>query len=57
MKRSVPFGKPLVKSSDIRDIPMKQRSLMIFHSAIKSEQTKQAITQYDFFRLKTRLKS
>ena len=40
MKRSVYSGKPLVKSSDIRDIPMNQRSLMIFHSAIKSEQTK-----------------
>ena len=40
MKRSVYSGKPLVKSSDIRDIPMNQRSLIIFHSAIKSEQTK-----------------
>ena len=40
MKRSVPFGKPLVKSSSIRVIPMNQRSLIIFHSAIKSEQTK-----------------
>ena len=40
MKRSVPYSKPLVKSSGIRDIPMNQRSLIIFHSAIKSEQTK-----------------
>ena len=40
MKRSVYSGKPLVKSSDIRDIPLNQRSLIIFHSAIKSEQTK-----------------
>jgi len=40
MKRSVVSGKPFVKSSDIRDIPMSQRSLIIFHSAIKSEQTK-----------------
>ena len=39
MKRLVPFRKPLVKSSGIRDIPM-QRSVILFHSAIKSEKTK-----------------
>ena len=41
MKRLVPFRKPLVKSSSIRVKPLNQRSLIIFHSAIKSEQTKQ----------------
>ena len=43
MKRLVPFRKPLVKSSSIRDIPM-QRSIILFYSAIKSEQTKKTYT-------------
>ena len=46
MKRSVPFGKPLVKSSRIRVIPMNQRSVILFHSAIKSEKTKEC---YDYY--------
>jgi len=33
----------LVKSSSIRDIPM-QRSIILFYSAIKSEQTKKTYT-------------
>ena len=41
MKRSVGIEKPLVKSSSIRNIPMSQRSLIIFHSAIRSEKTKE----------------
>ena len=43
MKRLVPFRKPLVKSSSIRDIPM-QRSIVLYYSAIKSEQTKKTYT-------------
>ena len=39
MSRSVHFGKPLVKSSSIRDIPM-QKSIILFESAIKSKYTK-----------------
>lgn len=39
MNRSVSSGKPLVKSSSIRDIPM-QRSIILFESAIRSEYTK-----------------
>ena len=42
MKRSVPNSKPLVKSNSIQIKPMNQRSLIIFHSAIKSEQTQKA---------------
>ena len=40
MSKSVGSRKPLVKSSSIRDIPLDQRSLIIFHSAIKSEVTR-----------------
>ena len=39
--KSVSFRKPLVKSNSIPIKPLNQRSLIIFHSAIKSEQTKQ----------------
>ena len=46
VKRSVGIEKPLVKSNNIRDIPMNQRSLIIFHSAIKSEQTKKNYDKY-----------
>jgi len=46
MKRSVYSGKPLVKSSRIRVIPMNQRSVILFHSAIKSEKTKEC---YDYY--------
>ena len=44
MKRSVYSRKPLVKSSGIRVKLLNQRSLTLFHSAIKSEATKK---QYD----------
>ena len=44
MKKSVPFGKPLVKSSGIRDIPM-QKSIILFHSAIKSKSVKKLYMQ------------
>ena len=40
MKRSVFSAKPLVKSNSIPVKLLNQRSLIIFHSAIKSEQTK-----------------
>jgi len=40
MRKSVYSRKPLVKSNSIQDIPLNQRSITIFHSAIKSEQTK-----------------
>ena len=43
MSKRVSFRKPLVKSSGIRDIPM-QRSVILFQSAIKSEQTKKTYT-------------
>ena len=43
MKRSVGSRKPLVKSNGIRVKLLNQRSLTLFHSAIKSEATK---TQY-----------
>jgi len=43
MKKSVYFAKPFVKSSSIQDIPM-QKSIIMFHSAIKSEQTKKLYT-------------
>ena len=39
MKRTVPFGKPLVKSSGIRVKPM-QKSIILFHSAIRSVSVK-----------------
>ena len=45
MKRSVLNPKPLVKSNSIPIKPMNQRSLIIFHSAIHSEQTKKAYDQ------------
>ena len=41
MRKSVYFSKPFVKSSDIQIKPLNQRSLVIFHSAIKSEKTKE----------------
>ena len=41
MTRSVQNAEPLVKSNSIPIKPLNQRSLIIFHSAIKSEQTKQ----------------
>ena len=40
MKRSVPFGKPLVKANSIPIKLLNQRSIILFHSAIKSEKTK-----------------
>jgi site-specific recombinase XerD len=45
MKRSVYSGKPLVKSSGIRIKPLNQRSLVIFHNAIKSEKTQKSYDQ------------
>ena len=41
MTRSVCSRKPLVKSNSIPIKPLNQRSLIIFHSAIKSEKTKE----------------
>ena len=40
MKRSVYSGKPLVKSNSIPIKLLNQRSIILFHSAIKSEKTK-----------------
>ena len=45
MKRSVYSRKPLVKSNSIPIKPMNQRSLIIFHSAIKSEKTQKNYDQ------------
>lgn len=45
MKRSVPFGKPLVKANSIQIKPLNQRSVIIFHSAIKSEKTQKSYDQ------------
>ena len=45
MKRSVYSGKPLVKSNSIPIKPLNQRSLIIFHSAIKSEKTQKNYDQ------------
>ena len=45
MKRSVYSGKPFVKSSGIRIKPLNQRSLAMFHNAIKSEKTQKSYDQ------------
>ena len=45
MKRSVYSGKPLVKSNSIPIKPLNQRSLIIFHSAIKSKKTQKNYDQ------------
>ena len=45
MKRSVYSGKPLVKSNSIPVKLLNQRSLIIFHSAIKSEKTQKNYDQ------------
>jgi len=44
MSRSVLNPKPFVKSSSIQDIPM-QKSIIMFHSAIKSDKTKKLYMQ------------
>ena len=44
MKKSVYSAKPFVKSSSIQDIPM-QKSIIMFHSAIKSDKTKKLYMQ------------
>lgn len=45
MKRKVLIAKPFVKSSSIQDIPM-QKSVILFHSAIKSKQTEKTYSFY-----------
>jgi len=45
MKRRVLIAKPFVKSSSIQNIPM-QKSVLLFHSAIKSKQTEKTYTFY-----------
>jgi len=45
MKESVFSGIPLVKSSNIHAKPLNQRSVILFHSAIKSEKTKAGYDQ------------
>ena len=45
MKRSVYSSKPLVKANSIPIKPLNQRSLIIFHSAIKSEKTQKNYDQ------------
>ena len=57
-KRSVYSPKPFVKSSSIHVKPLNQRSIILFHSAIKSEYTKKQYQGYlDKFIKHFRIKS